>query len=60
MTVAMVVLLPVPAKPVNKTGVFELMHSMIVSNAVCCLVVSFMLYLFILKVSFLSNAATSE
>jgi cytochrome b561 len=42
MTVAIVVLLPVPAKPVNKTGVFELMHSMIVSNAACCLVVSFM------------------
>lgn len=60
MTVAIVVLLPVPAKPVNKTGVFDSMHSMIVSNAACCLVVSFMLYLFILKVSFLSNAATSE
>ena len=36
-------LLPVPAKPVNKTGVFELIHSMIVPNAACCLVVSFIL-----------------
>ena len=42
MTVAIVVLFPVPAKPVNKTGVFDSMHSMIESNATCCLVVSFM------------------
>ena len=41
MTVAMVVLLPVPAKPVSKTGCFFVMAVQMVSNASCCCGVSF-------------------
>jgi len=43
MTVAMVVLLPVPAKPVSRTGCLLAMQSVIVLNASCCFGVSFIL-----------------
>ena len=43
MTVAIVVLLPVPAKPVSSTGCLFVMAWQMVSNASCCCGVSFIL-----------------
>ncbi len=58
--VAMVVLLPVPAKPVSNTGCLLAMQSRIVSNASCCLLVSFILLAFITGSHSGSEAAVSE
>ena len=43
MTVAMVVLFPVPAKPVSSTGCLFVMAVQMVSKAIFCCVVSFIL-----------------